>query len=53
MNKKQHIKTVDQLIHDDSFILWCLFPTEESEQVWIDDYLTLYPEEKENIEKLL
>lgn len=51
MNKKQHIKTVDQLIHDDSFILWCLFPTEESEQVWIDDYLTLYPEEKENIEK--
>ncbi len=51
MNKKQHIKTVDQLIHDDFFILWCLFPTEESEQVWIDDYLTLYPEEKENIEK--
>ena len=51
MNKIQHIKTVDQLIHDDSFILWCLFPTEESEQVWIDDYLTLYPEEKENIEK--
>ena len=49
MNKKQHIKTVDQLIHDDSFILWCLFPTEESEQVWIDDYLTLYAEEKENI----
>lgn len=51
MNKKQHIKTVDQLIHDDSFILWCLFPMEESEHVWIDDYLTLYPEEKENIEK--
>lgn len=51
MNKKQHIKTVDQLIHDDFFILWCLFPTEESEQVWIDDYLTLYPEEKENMEK--
>lgn len=51
MNKIQHIKTVDQLIHDDSFILWCLFPTEESEQVWIDDYLTLYPEEKENIKK--
>ena len=51
MNKIQHIKTVDQLIHDDSFILWCLFPTEELEQVWIDDYLTLYPEEKENIEK--
>ncbi len=51
MNKKQHIKTVDQLIHDDFFILWCLFPTEESEQVWIDDYLTLYPEEKENIDK--
>lgn len=51
MNKKQHMKTVDQLIHDDFFILWCLFPTEESEQVWIDDYLTLYPEEKENIEK--
>ena len=51
MNKKQHIKTVDQLIHDDFFILWCLFPTEESEQVWIDDYLTLYPGEKENIEK--
>ena len=51
MNKIQHIKTVDQLIHDDSFILWSLFPTEELEQVWIDDYLTLYPEEKENIEK--
>lgn len=51
MNKKQHIKTVEQLIHDESFILWCLFPTEKSGQVWIDDYLTLYPEEKENIEK--
>ena len=51
MNKKQHIKTIDQLIHDDSFILWCLFPTEKLEQVWIDDYLTLYPEERENIEK--
>jgi len=51
MNKKQHIKTIDQLIHDDAFILWCLFPTEKLEQVWIDDYLTLYPEERENIEK--
>ena len=51
MNKKQHIKTVDQLIHDDFFILRCLFPTEESEQVRLDDYLPLYPEEKENIEK--
>ncbi|MDR2970243.1 MAG: FecR domain-containing protein [Tannerellaceae bacterium] len=51
MNKIQPLKTVDQLIRDDSFILWCLFPAEKSGQRWIEDYLALYPQEKETIEK--
>lgn len=51
MDKIQHKLNVEQLIHDDSFILWSLLPADDAEQTWIRDYLILYPEEKENIER--
>lgn len=51
MDKIQHKLNIDQLIHDDSFILWSLLPADDLEQTWIRDYLILYPEEKENIER--
>ena len=37
------------LLHDKSFILWCLFPTEESDKQWKENYLSLYPEEAETL----
>lgn len=49
MEKPQHKKSIDQLLHDNSFILWCLFPTEESNKQWEDNYLSLYPEETETL----
>ncbi len=42
-------KNIDQLLHDKSFILWCLFPTEESDKQWKENYLSLYPEEAETL----
>lgn len=51
MDKIQHKLNIDQLIQDDSFILWSLLPADDLEQTWIRDYLILYPEEKENIER--
>ena len=44
-----HRKNIDQLLHDKSFILWCLFPTEESDKQWKENYLSLYPEEAETL----
>ncbi len=44
-------KTIGQWVCDDFFILWSLLPEEEKEHTWIDHYLALYPEEKDNLEK--
>ena len=38
-------KTEDELIHDKTFILWCLFPTQELNEFY-QDYLKLYPEDE-------
>lgn len=43
-------KTVKELIHDSLFLQWCLAPTEELDAMW-DNYLKIYPGEKENLEK--
>lgn len=51
MEKHDLKKTIDQWIHDDRFILWSLLPSENKEDTRIDEYLALYPEEKENLEK--
>ena len=51
VEKLRHRKNIDQLLHDKSFILWCLFPTEESDKQWKEDYLSLYPEEAETLEQ--
>ena len=49
MEELRHRKNIDQLLHDKSFILWCLFPTEESDKQWKENYLSLYPEEAETL----
>lgn len=51
MDEKRHKKTVEELVHDDSFILCCLFPEETGAMTWIDDYLASFPDEKEHIEQ--
>lgn len=38
-------KTEDELIHEKTFILWCLFPTQELDAFY-QDYLRLYPEDE-------
>ena len=38
-------KTEDEFIHDKTFILWCLFPTQELDAFY-QDYLKLYPEDE-------
>ena len=38
-------KTEDELIHDKTFILWCLFPTQELNEFY-QEYLKLYPEDE-------
>ena len=38
-------KTEEELIHDKTFILWCLFPTQELNEFY-QDYLKLYPEDE-------
>lgn len=38
-------KTEDELIHDKTFILWCLFPTQGLNEFY-QDYLKLYPEDE-------
>ncbi len=51
MEEQQHKKTADQLIHDNSFIIWCLCPTKESDKQWIENYLSVYPEEAETLKQ--
>lgn len=51
MDHLPHKKSADELVHDNSFILWCLFPSEELDKQWRKDYLAIFPEEAETIRK--
>ena len=43
-------KNKEELLKEHRFILWMLFPTEESEAFW-EHYIACYPEEKETLEE--
>ena len=50
MTQLKNKMTKKELIHDPSFLQWCLAPTEELDIVW-GNYLKAYPDEKKILEQ--
>lgn len=49
MNERKISETVHILLHDPSFIMWCLSPTEELDLQWLD-WLEKHPDKQQELE---